>query len=85
MFIFTLLIAIAGTLLVTGSGISGSTSNMQPLFENGTAVLFTVIMTPFMFVGFDVIPQAAEEIDLPQKRIGQLLIFSVILAVTCMF
>ncbi len=83
MFIFTLLIAIAGILLVTGSGISGSTANMQPFFENGTAGLFTVIiMTPFMFVGFDVIPQAAEEINLPQKRIGQLLVFSVILAVT---
>ena len=83
MFIFTLLIAIAGILLVTGSGISGSTVNMQPFFENGTAGLFTVIiMTPFMFVGFDVIPQAAEEINLPQKRIGQLLVFSVILAVT---
>src|SRR5690625_297234 len=84
MFIFTLLIAIAGILLVTGSGISGSAENMQPFFEKGTAGLFTVIiMTPFMFVGFDVIPQAAEEINLPQKRIGQLLIFSVILAVTC--
>lgn len=83
MFIFTLLIAIAGILLVTGSGISGSAENMQPFFEKGTAGLFTVIiMTPFMFVGFDVIPQAAEEINLPQKRIGQLLIFSVILAVT---
>ena len=38
-------------------------------------------MTPFMFVGFDVIPQAAEEINLPRKRIGQLLIFSVFLAI----
>jgi amino acid transporter len=34
-----------------------------------------------MFVGFDVIPQAAEEINIPQKRIGQLLIVSVLLAV----
>jgi len=83
MFILTLLIAIAGVLLITGSSIAGSSANMQPLFENGTAGLLTVvIMTPFMFVGFDVIPQAAEEINLPQKRIGQLLIFSVILAVT---
>jgi len=38
-------------------------------------------MTPFMFVGFDVIPQASEEINLPQKRIGQLLIISVVFAV----
>jgi basic amino acid/polyamine antiporter, APA family len=34
-----------------------------------------------MFVGFDVIPQAAEEINLPYKQIGKLLIFSVGLAV----
>ncbi|GGB62194.1 amino acid permease [Virgibacillus dakarensis] len=82
MFILTLLIAIAGILLITGSTVGGNVTNMQPLFEKGIAGLLTVIiMTPFMFVGFDVIPQAAEEINLPQKRIGQLLIFSVLLAV----
>ncbi|WP_106496526.1 APC family permease [Lentibacillus sp. Marseille-P4043] len=81
-FIFTLLIIIAGLMLITGSTVSGNVENMQPLFEKGAAGLLTVIiMTPFMFVGFDVIPQAAEEINLPQKRIGQLLIASVILAV----
>src|SRR5690606_25853743 len=73
---------VAGILLITGTTISGSSENMQPLFENGMAGLLTVvIMTPFMFVGFDVIPQASEEINLPKRRIGQLLIFSVILAV----
>jgi len=82
MFILTLLIALAGVLLITGSSFGGAQANMQPFFEKGTAGLLTIIiMTPFMFVGFDVIPQAAEEINLPQKRIGQLLIFSVLLAV----
>lgn len=82
MFILTLLIAIAGILLITGSSIAGTTQNMQPLFEKGIGgLLAVVIMTPFMFVGFDVIPQASEEINLPQKRIGQLLLFSVVLAV----
>src|SRR5690625_7155759 len=38
-------------------------------------------MTRFMSVGFDVIPQAAEEINLPRKRIGQLLILSVLMDV----
>ncbi|WP_373893589.1 APC family permease [Virgibacillus natechei] len=80
--ILTVLILIAGALLITGSTAAGNVQNMQPLFENGFAgVLTVVIMTPFMFVGFDVIPQAAEEINLPRKRIGQLLIASVILAV----
>lgn len=82
MFILTMLIALAGVLLITGSSLGGNVEQMKPFFEEGTAGLLTVIiMTPFMFVGFDVIPQAAEEINLPQKRIGQLLVFSVILAV----
>lgn len=81
-FILTLLIILAGVLLMIGSSASGNVQNMEPLFNKGTAGLFTVvIMTPFFFVGFDVIPQAAEEINLPQKRIGQLLIVSVFLAV----
>lgn len=81
-FILTLLIIIAGLMLITGSSVAGNTQNMQPFFEKGIAGILTVIiMTPFMFVGFDVIPQAAEEINLPRKRIGQLLIFSVILAI----
>src|SRR5699024_8701734 len=79
-FILTLLIIGAGILLITGSSVAGNTQNMEPLFNKGIAGLLTVvIMTPFMFVGFDVIPQAAEEINLKQKNIGQILIFSVIL------
>ncbi|WP_200411676.1 APC family permease [Virgibacillus salexigens] len=81
-FILTLIILVAGLMLITGSTFGGKVENMQPLLETGLAdILTVVIMTPFMFVGFDVIPQAAEEINLPQKKIGQLLIFSVILAV----
>lgn len=81
-FILTALIIAAGILLITGSSIAGNVENMQPFIENGsTGILIVLLMTPFMFVGFDVIPQAAEEINLPRKRIGQLLVFSVILAV----
>ncbi|GAB3794075.1 APC family permease [Virgibacillus kimchii] len=81
-FILTALIIIAGILLITGSGVSGNIQTMDPLFATGiSGILVVVIMTPFMFVGFDVIPQAAEEINLPKKRIGQLLILSVMLAV----
>ena len=38
-------------------------------------------MVPAMLVGFDVLPQSAEEVDLPARRIGVLLVFSVGLAV----
>ncbi|MEF2292767.1 MULTISPECIES: APC family permease [Virgibacillus] len=80
--ILTAFILAAGIMLITGSTFGGNMDNMQPLIKAGTTGVFTVIiMTPFMFVGFDVIPQAAEEINLPQRKIGQLLIVSVILAV----
>ncbi|MGI9263091.1 MAG: APC family permease, partial [Woeseiaceae bacterium] len=39
------------------------------------------IMVPFMFVGFDVIPQSAEEIDIPFSEIGKLLMLSIVMAV----
>ncbi|MCY4059821.1 MAG: amino acid permease, partial [Gammaproteobacteria bacterium] len=44
-------------------------------------ILSVVIMVPAMLVGFDVLPQSAEEIDLPARRIGVLLAFSLVLAV----
>jgi len=80
--VVTLLILAVGVMLVTGSLFNGQGSNMQPLFVKGANGLLTVlIMTPFMFVGFDIIPQAAEEIALPYRQIGRILVFSVVLAV----
>jgi amino acid transporter len=38
-------------------------------------------MVPALLVGFDVIPQSAEEIDLPPNQIGRLLVISVACAV----
>ena len=71
-----------GLALVTGSFVGGDTQNMQPLFNGGVAGLITVLVaTPFLFVGFDVIPQSAEEIDLSYRQIGQLLLISVAMAV----
>lgn len=80
--VVTLLIMVVGIMLVTGSLFNGESGNLEPLFVNQSKGLLAVlIMTPFMFVGFDVIPQAAEEIDLPYRQIGRILVFSVFLAV----
>lgn len=79
--IAVLFLAIVGVVLVVGSFVGGSTDDLQPLFTGGTAGLFGVLVAvPFLFVGFDVIPQSAEEINLPYARIGQLLLVSVALA-----
>ena len=78
----TAFILAAGLLLIAGAFSGGSIGHMEPFFADGTrGLLMVLIMTPFMFVGFDVIPQAAEEIDLPFEQIGRLLIFAVVMAV----
>lgn len=75
-------ILLAGLSLFVGLGVSGETANMEPLFVDGTkGVLAAMALVPFMLVGFDVIPQAAEEIDLPPRTIGTLLVTSILIAI----
>jgi amino acid transporter len=70
-----------GVLLVAGSFVGGSQSNMEPLFAGGvTGLVAVLVAVPFLFVGFDVIPQSAEEIDLPFQQIGKLVVLSVVAA-----
>jgi amino acid transporter len=77
----SMLILLAGLLLLSGALFQGSTANLPPLFANGAGGVFAVaVMAPFMFVGFDVIPQAAQEIHLPARSIGRVLVGSIALA-----
>jgi APA family basic amino acid/polyamine antiporter len=81
--VITLTILGAGLMLITGAAFAGERENLEPLLPHGFAGMLTVlIMVPAMLVGFDVIPQSAEEIDLPPRRIGWLLVASLSLAVT---
>lgn len=78
----TTLVLLVGLLLLGGGVLSGDTANMQPLVTGGAkGLLGVLIMVPFMFVGFDVIPQSAEEIDIPFSEIGKLLMVSIAMAV----
>ena len=76
------LIVVSGVLLLTGALSFGSVDNARPWVAiPATGILSVLIMVPTLLVGFDVIPQSAEEIDLPPRRIGILLVVSVFLAV----
>ena len=80
--IVTLFIMAVGVMFFIGSGVAGDVSNMDPLFVGGAVgVMGVLIMVPTMFVGFDIIPQSAEEIDLPFGEIGKVLVVSVVMAV----
>jgi len=78
----TTLILLVGLLLLGGGIAGGDATNMQPVLTSGAkGLLGVLIMVPFMFVGFDVIPQSAEEIDIPFSEIGRLLMVSIAMAV----
>ncbi len=78
----TTMILLAGLMLLGGGVANGEAANLEPLFSDGArGLLGVLIMVPFMFVGFDVIPQSAEEIDIPFAEIGKLLMLSIGLAV----
>lgn len=87
--ILTITIALVGILLVAASAVNGSSDNltgqtligegMMPTIKN---VLSVAVVAPFFLFGFDVIPQVAEEINIPLKKIGKILLVSIICAVT---
>lgn len=76
------LIILSGALLISGAAAFGNLENTQPLIATpATGILAVLIMVPALLVGFDVIPQSAEEIDLPPNKIGRLLVISLACAV----
>ena len=86
--VLTVIIGGAGILLIVASVINGDNANMvgQTFIGDSTGaivknVISVAVVTPFYFIGFDVIPQAAEEINVPLKKIGKMMILSVVLAV----
>ena len=87
--ILTVIIGGAGILLIVASVINGTVDNLdgQMFASTGAggavkSILAVAVISPFYLIGFDVIPQAAEEINVSPKKIGRMLILSVILAVT---
>ena len=58
-FLATTLVGVTGILLALGAAVNGELDNANPAFAPGIAGFTGVlIMVPFMFLGFDVIPQS---------------------------
>lgn len=86
--LFTGIIAFVGIILFLASLFTGSVDNFSlnifqgnSIGENIENIAAVAIVTPFFLFGFDVIPQAAEEINVPLKKMGKLLLLSIAMAV----
>ncbi|MCI1305100.1 MAG: iron-containing alcohol dehydrogenase [Lachnospiraceae bacterium] len=87
--ILTCIIGGAGILLIVASVVRGDPGNIAGqafVGSSGNSIVVNILrvamMSPFFFLGFDVIPQAAEEINVPLKKIAKMLLLSIILAVS---
>ncbi len=77
----TLLILLAGFILVVGTAKQETWAEVPGFLDSiGPGVFSVLIMLPMLFVGFDIIAQTAQEIDLKPQQIGRLIIVSVICA-----
>jgi amino acid transporter len=77
----TAVIIASGVFFISGTVAEGSADHLVPWFgEDASGWLTVLIMVPTIYVGFDVIPQAAEEIDLPPRDIGVVIVLSVVTA-----
>lgn len=86
--ILTVIIASVGIILLAVSVVNGDFENMDGQIFVGNDmpsisknILSIAIVAPFFLFGFDVIPQASEEINVPMKKVGKILILSIICAV----
>src|SRR5699024_8612923 len=83
-FALVMVIVVAGLALFVGISPQASIGNMQPFYpENKTsfaAIITIVAIAPWAFVGFDAVPQAAEEFNFPARKAFMLIIMAILFA-----
>ena len=85
--IMTLIIVGVGVFMIASGLYAGDAANIENQLFAGDGnlaikgTLTVMMLTPFFFIGFDVIPQTAEEIKVPFKKIGMIMVISIMVAV----
>lgn len=68
----TAAVVLIAFLLLFGGMTFGSTANIGKSFQSFNGFLYVFLMIPSMLIGFDVIPQSAEEMNIPPRAIGKM-------------
>lgn len=79
--LFVLIMFIVGIIFVLGGFAFGRIENMTPLFTDFKGIGMVLIMTPSMYIGFDMVAKSAEEMNMPLKNIAKVLIISIVSAI----
>lgn len=68
-------------ILLLGGLIYGSRDNIGSVFTTGRGFSYVLLMVPAMLIGFDVIPQSAEEMNLEKRDIGRMIVVCIVISV----
>lgn len=55
----------------------GESENVGCSFHGGSGFIYVLLMVPSMFIGFDVIPQFTEEMNIPPQKVGSTVVTSI--------
>jgi amino acid transporter len=80
--VLTFVLIAAGAIFIAAALFRGDSANLSPSFAGApwTGILAVFITTPLWFVGFDTIPQTAEESlpGFPPRRLGILILIAIV-------
>lgn len=85
-FIFAIIMVVAVVVITiaVGSQPGNGLANVEPYFPSNktafAAIISIIAIAPWAFVGFDAVPQAAEEFDFPAKKAFTLIILAILFA-----
>ena len=64
-----------------GGAVFGSVDNIGDMFGSYEGFSYVFLMVPAMLIGFDVIPQSSEEMNIEPKYIGKMILVCIIMSV----
>lgn len=81
---FVMVAAVVGLTLFVGVQPDAGLTNVQPYFPTDktafAAIISIIAIAPWAYVGFDAVPQAAEEFDFPASKAFMLIIYALLFA-----
>ncbi|HVI43013.1 MAG TPA: amino acid permease, partial [Anaerovoracaceae bacterium] len=78
--LLVMIMLITGIVFILGGFAFGKLENMTPAITDVKGIGMVLLMTPSMYIGFDMVSKSAEEMNMPLKDIAKVLIVSIIAA-----
>ncbi len=78
--VVTVVLALGGVLFAALAIFFGKIENVKPLITDSNGIFTVILAVPAMFAGFDVIPQAAEEMNVSLTKIPKAIVGSILMA-----